>query len=177
MVLPRPISVPPLRFGVLQGGVLMLCVALLLVGCGRKIREIIKKYRKSQPRLTASSTSEAQCTNQRALMACEYVGGYLVSLIRVERRTGSPVRGFDTPSMTIDLRAGDHFALYDLQTARDRKAEMAAGRIVLFADAPESGRRKFSLDNSLGFAGWEGLFACLAQGRIGRVASAVCTII
>ena len=89
MVLPRPISVPPLRFGVLQGGVLMLCVALLLVGCGRKIREIIKKYRKSQPRLTASSTSEAQCTNQRALMACEYVGGYLVSLIRVERRTGT----------------------------------------------------------------------------------------
>lgn len=177
MVSPRPISVSLLRFGVRRGRVLMPCAALLLTGHGVATSEAIEYYSKSQPQLTADSAKRAQHANQHAPMAREDNGRYLVGLSRVERRTSAPVTAFAIPSMSLDLGAGDHLALQGPQNAQDRKAEMAAGRIVPFADTPESGARRFSRGNPLGFAGREGLSACSAQGRIDRVVSAVCTMI
>ena len=177
MVSPRPISVSLLRFGVRQGRVLMPCAAVLLTGCGGTINEAVEYSGKSQPQLTADSAKQAQHANRHAPMAREGKGGYLTRPSRVEHRSSAPVRAFAPPSMSLDLRAGDHFAIQALQNVRDRKAKMAAGRIFPFADAPESGTRKFSRGNPLGFAGREGLSACLAHGRIDRVVSAVCIMI
>jgi len=182
----------------------MLCGALLLAGSSFRIGEAIEYAGAAQPRLTVGNSEEAQRSALQTVMARNVVGEYLVRLGRLELQARSSVRAFDAPSMTVRLRADEqgappNRAELGLKIRRDREAEKAADRILLFADVPaKCGCRivvaeaqikggegssaikvieQAALDDATGPVRLGGLLARVTQEQICQVVGGVCTII